>query len=39
MSDWRALPEALLPVFAAECVLCLWLLIKGVDVPKWASPT
>lgn len=31
-----ALPIAiLLPGFIAELSLCLWLLVKGVDVPKW----
>jgi hypothetical protein len=25
----------LLPGFAAELLLCLWLLVKGVNVPKW----
>jgi hypothetical protein len=28
-------PFILLPGFLAETVLCLWLLVKGVDVPKW----
>lgn len=28
-------PYVLLPGFMAETLLCLWLLAKGVDVPKW----
>lgn len=28
-------PYILLPGFIAETLLCLWLLVKGVDVPKW----
>jgi Domain of unknown function (DUF4386) len=28
-------PWTLLPGFIAELALCLWLLIKGVDLPKW----
>ena len=28
-------PYILLPGFISETVLCLWLLVKGVDVPKW----
>jgi hypothetical protein len=26
---------ALLPGFLAEFALCAWLLVKGVNVPKW----
>lgn len=28
-------PWALLPGFLAELALCAWLLVKGVNVPKW----
>jgi hypothetical protein len=28
-------PWIMLPAFPAELGLCLWLLVKGVDVPKW----
>jgi hypothetical protein len=28
-------PWILLPAFFAELGLCLWLLVKGVDLPKW----
>jgi hypothetical protein len=28
-------PAILLPCLIAELSLCLWLLIKGVDLPKW----
>jgi hypothetical protein len=28
-------PYILLPGFCAETLLCLWLLVKGVDVQKW----
>ena len=31
----RLFPWVLLPPFVAEASLALWLLIKGVDVPKW----
>lgn len=31
----RLFPGILLPGFVAETLLCLWLLVKGVDVPKW----
>lgn len=30
-------PWLLLPGFVAESGLCLWLLVKGVDVPKWEA--
>lgn len=33
----RLFPAILLPAFIAELSLCLWLLIKGVDVPKWEA--
>ena len=32
-------PAILLPCFFAELALCLWLLVKGVDVPKWRATT
>jgi Domain of unknown function (DUF4386) len=28
-------PWLMLPAFPAELGLCLWLLVKGVDVPRW----
>jgi hypothetical protein len=28
-------PWIMLPAFPAELGLALWLLVKGVDVPKW----
>jgi hypothetical protein len=28
-------PFILLPAFVAELSLCLWLIIKGVNVAKW----
>ena len=28
-------PAILMPAFIAELSLCLWLLVKGVNVPKW----
>jgi Domain of unknown function (DUF4386) len=31
----RLLPAILLPSFVGEASLCLWLLMKGVNVPKW----
>lgn len=30
-------PASLVPAFVAESALCLWLLVKGVDVPKWEA--
>ncbi len=34
----RALfPAILLPPFIGESALCLWLLLKGVDVPRWTE--
>jgi hypothetical protein len=30
-------PAILLPCFFAELSFCLWLLIKGVDAPKWET--
>jgi hypothetical protein len=31
----RIFPAILLPSFVAELSLCLWLIVKGVDLPKW----
>lgn len=31
----RIFPAILLPSFVGEASLCLWLLVKGVDVEKW----
>ncbi|HEY4590288.1 MAG TPA: DUF4386 domain-containing protein [Thermoanaerobaculia bacterium] len=31
----KLLPAILLPAFVAETSLCLWLLVKGVNVPRW----
>jgi len=31
----RLFPAILLPAFVGEASLCLWLLVKGVNVPKW----
>jgi hypothetical protein len=31
----RLFPAILLPAFAGEASLCLWLLVKGMDVAKW----
>lgn len=33
----RLFPWVLLPPFVAEASLALWLLVKGVDLPKWAE--
>ena len=30
-------PAILLPALVGELSLCLWLLVKGVDVPKWRA--
>lgn len=30
-------PWLILPAFVAELGLCLWLLIKGINVPKWEA--
>jgi hypothetical protein len=30
-------PWTLLPGFVAEVALCLWLLLKGVDLNKWPT--
>lgn len=31
----RLFPAILLPAFVGEASLCVWLLVKGVNVPKW----
>jgi hypothetical protein len=31
----RLFPAILVPAFIGEASLCLWLLVKGVNVPKW----
>ena len=28
-------PAVLVPAFIGESSLCLWLIVKGVNVPKW----
>ena len=28
-------PAIIVPAFIAEFSLCLWLMVKGVNVPKW----
>jgi hypothetical protein len=28
-------PAILIPAFIGELSLCLWLLVKGVNMPKW----
>jgi hypothetical protein len=33
----RLFPGILLPAFVGEASLCLWLLVKGVNVPKWEA--
>lgn len=35
----RIFPVILLPSFVGEASLCLWLLIKGVDVQRWKEQT
>ena len=30
-------PAILIPAFIGELSLCLWLLVKGVNVPKWEA--
>lgn len=35
----RMFPVILLPAFVAELSLCLWLLVKGVDLAKWQAVT
>ncbi len=31
----RIFPAVLVPAFVGESSLCLWLIVKGVNVPKW----
>jgi len=31
----RLFPAILVPAFIGEASLCLWLLVKGVNVEKW----
>jgi hypothetical protein len=31
----KIFPVILIPSFIGELSLCLWLLVMGVDVPKW----
>jgi len=33
----RIFPAILLPAFVAETSLCLWLLVKGIDVKQWRA--
>jgi len=33
----RLFPAILLPAFVGETSLCLWLLVKGVNVEKWVA--
>ena len=33
----RIFPAILMPAFVAEASLCLWLLVKGVNVEKWRA--
>jgi hypothetical protein len=33
----RLFPAILLPAFVGEAALCLWLLVKGVNVAKWEA--
>ena len=33
----RLFPGILLPAFIGELSLCLWLLVKGVNRPKWEA--
>jgi len=32
-------PALMLPSFVAELSFCLWLIVKGVNVPKWREKT
>ena len=32
-------PAIMVPCFVAELSLCLWLMVKGVDLPKWKERT
>src|SRR5713226_74980 len=31
----RIFPAVLVPAFVGEASLCLWIIVKGVNVPKW----
>ena len=31
----KLFPGILAPAFIAELALCLWLIVKGLNVPKW----
>jgi Domain of unknown function (DUF4386) len=33
----KLFPAIMLPPFIAELSLALWLVVKGVDVPKWQA--
>jgi hypothetical protein len=33
----RIFPAVLVPAFVAESTLCLWLLVRGVEVEKWSE--
>ena len=33
----RIFPAILIPAFVGETSLCLWLLVKGVNVKKWKA--
>jgi Domain of unknown function (DUF4386) len=33
----RLFPAILVPAFIGEASLCLWLLVKGVNVEKWGE--
>jgi Domain of unknown function (DUF4386) len=33
----RLFPAILLPAFVGEASLCLWLLVRGVNVAKWQA--
>jgi len=35
----RIFPAILVPAFIGEASLCLWLLVKGVNVEKWRART
>ena len=35
----RIFPAILVPAFVGEASLCLWLLVKGVNVEKWRQAT
>ena len=36
LANWL-FPGILLPAFVGEVSFCVWLLIKGVDVPRWKA--